>query len=141
MVAGENIVRTKNKEVMKSLLFESWHQWQVCFVSGCKKAGWGLLRIVTCIIFGLVSVIRWLWRRLIKGVGSYPALAVIVACGAFLAVWLLTYANGKAKLVTAEHTRDSLVYELKQITTLLDKGEKVVVGSDTIRVFDSYEGW
>lgn len=110
-------------------------------MSGCKKAGWGLLRIVTCIIFGLMSVIRWLWRRLIKGVGSYPTVAVIVACGAFLAVWLLTYANSKAKLVTAEHTRDSLAYELKQITTLLDKGEKVVVGSDTIRVFDSYEGW
>jgi hypothetical protein len=54
---------------------------------------------------------------------------------------MLTYANGKAKLVTAEHTRDSLAYELKQITTLLDKGEKVAVGSDTIRVFDSYEGW
>lgn len=126
---------------MKSLLFESWHQWQVCFLSGCKKAGWGLLRIVTCIIFGLISVIRWLWRLLIKAVGSYPTAAVIVGCGAFLAVFLLTYANNKARLTTAEHERDSLAYELSQIITLLDKGEKVTIGSDTIMVFDSYEGW
>ena len=139
MVAGENIVRTKNEEVMKSLLFESWHQWQVCFVSGCKKSGWGLMRIVTCIIFGVFSVIRWLWRCLIRGVGSYPAVAVIVACAAVMAVWMFTYANGKARLVTVEHTRDSLSYKLHQYTSLSETAEKVVIGEDTITMFGGYE--
>lgn len=127
--------------IMEKLLFDSLKQWKICFWAGCKNAGWGVCRITTALLFGIFSVIRWLWRRLIKGVGSYPTVAVIVACGAFLAVWLLTYANNKARLVTTEHERDSLAYELHQITTLLDKGEKVAVGSDTIRVFDSYEGW
>ena len=126
---------------MEKLLFDSLKQWKICFWAGCKNAGWGVWRITTALLFGLFSVIHCLWRRLIKGVGSYPTVAVIVACGAFLALWLLTYANSKARLVTTEHERDSLAYELHQITTQLDKGEKVVVGSDTIRVFDGYEGW
>ena len=42
---------------MKNLLFDDFRQWRVCLWSGVCKAAWGLLRILTCIIFGVVSII------------------------------------------------------------------------------------
>lgn len=123
---------------MKSVMFDSLHQWKVCFLSGCKKFAWGLFRIVACLVFGFASVIRWLWRVLIRWVGNYPAAAVIIALAAILAVWVATYAGGKAKLVSAEYCRDSLRYELWRVTNGTDKSEQLVVGQDTVTVF-SYD--
>lgn len=127
------------QSVMKELLFDSWHQWKVCFLSGCKKFMWGIARVITCIIFGFLSVLRWLWRRLVKAVGSYPTLAIIVAIAACIAVWALTFAQGRARLVTAEFQRDSLCYELSELRKCSDKGESVAFGKDTISVFGSYD--
>jgi hypothetical protein len=124
---------------MKELLFDSYHQWKVCFLSGCKKLCWGLCRIITCIILGVLSVLRWLWHRLVDAVGSYPALAIVVAVAVCIAVWALTFAQGRAKLVTAEYQRDSLCYELSESRKNNDKGKSVVFDKDTITMFDSYD--
>lgn len=99
---------------MKELLFDSWHQWKVCFLSGCKKAAWGIGRIITCLLLGVLSVIRWLWRLLVGFVRREPAISV----GAFVVmaclVWVVTFVSMRARAVGAEQQRDSISYEYSQ---------------------------
>lgn len=102
------------------LLFDSWHSWKVCFLSGCKKFAWGGARIVTCILLGVLSILRWLWRLLIKAVGNYPTAAIIIALTACIGIWLFTYASSKARLVTAENERDTMAYRLQQYEAMYD---------------------
>ena len=102
---------------MSNLIFESWHSWQVCFLSGVKKLCWGFGRIVTCIILGVVSVVVWLWRMACKFVGNYPN----VALGTFIViaavVWLLTFVSMKSRAIGAEHQRDSIAWQYHNFKT------------------------
>lgn len=118
---------------MKQLLFDSWHSWKVCFLSGCKKFLWGFVRIITCIILGILSVIRWLWRLLRKAVGDYPTSSIIIAVLLCIGIYLFMFVKGRARLVTAEHQRDSLSYELSKFTQMYDSTETIVINGDTIR--------
>lgn len=99
---------------MKDLIFESWHQWKVCFLSGAKNFLWGLWRILTCIFFGILSVIVWLWKRACSWVGKYPN----VALGGFICVvvimFVLMFANNRAKVMGLEAQRDSISYQYQE---------------------------
>ena len=96
---------------MKDLIFQSWHQWKVCFVSGVKKFSWGLMRVITCILLGIVSVFVWLWKSACKWVGRYPNIAlggfIVVAC----LIFLLMYAQNRAKTLGLEAQRDSIAWQ------------------------------
>lgn len=112
---------------MKSVLFENLHQWKVCFVAGCKEFGWGLGRIVSCLFLGLLSIIRWLWRLLVKAVSYYPVAAIIIFVVACMLIWILTYASGKAKLVSAENERDTMAFRLQQFEQMYDGNTDSVI--------------
>lgn len=96
---------------MKDLLFENWHQWKVCMVSGLKSFAWGFARIVSCIVLGIVSIFVWLWRFTCKLVGKYPNIAL----GAFIVIaaiiWLLTFVSMRARAVGAEQQRDFIAWQ------------------------------
>lgn len=99
---------------MKNLIFESWHSWWVCFASGWQKLAWGLCRIVTCIILGVISLIVAAWRAMVRWVGRYPNIAL----GAFIVVvalvWLLMFARNRATKVGLEAQRDSVAWQYQQ---------------------------
>ena len=118
---------------MKQLLFDSWHSWKVCFLSGCKKFLWGLVRIITCIVLGILSVIRWLWRLLRKAVGQYPTSAIIIAVLLCIGIYMFMFVTGRARLVTAEYQRDSLSYELSKFTQMYDSTATIIINGDTVR--------
>lgn len=115
----------------KSILFDSWHQWKVCFLSGCSKFLWGLLRIITCVFLGILSIIRYLWRLFVAFVRRNP----IIAIGGFVAViiftWLLTFVQMRSRAVGAEHQRDSLSYELSKFTQMYDSATYVITNDTT----------
>ena len=96
---------------MNSILFDSFYQWKVCFISGCKSFLWGLARIFSCLILGLFSLVRACWRNLIIFVGNNPKVAVISALVIVLVVWIWTFASMRARAVGAECQRDSVSYE------------------------------
>ena len=120
------------------LLFDDFHQWLVCLLAGIKKLAWGVFRIVTCLIGAVLSLLRALWRRIVKFVGMYPNIAVGAALVIMALIWMFTFASMRAKTVSAEHQRDSLSYELSKFTQMYDTTEtQVIVGDDTV----VYKNW
>lgn len=119
---------------MKDFLFDSWHQWKVCFLSGCKNFLWGLARIITCIILGIFSLIREAWRILVRYVGKYPAVAIIIAVVFFCLFWLFTCAHYQAKVVGVEHERDSIAYRMSRYEPGCVDSDFVIIDGDTIEL-------
>lgn len=123
---------------MNYLLFDDFHQWLTCLLAGVRKFCWGIFRIVTCLIGAVLSLLRALWRRMVRFTGNYPNIVLGAAIVVVALVWVLTFASMRAKVVGAEHQRDSLSYELSKFTQMYDKAdEKVIVEDDTI----SYQIW
>ena len=92
------------------LLFDNFRQWRVCLLPGVTKMVWGICRITTCIVLGIISIIVWLWRKLIDFVGLNPKFSIITALIVIALVWLLTFVNMRARAVGAEHQRDGGVH-------------------------------
>ena len=127
----------------KSILFESWHQWRVCFLAGCTEFWWGFARIISCIILGVLSIIRWLWQLLVKAVSLYPVAAIVTSIILCSLIWLFTYADGKAKLVSAENERDTMAYRLQQFEQMYDGNTDSVIivrndSQDTLSFIQQY---
>lgn len=123
---------------MNYLLFDDFHQWLTCLLAGVRKFCWGIFRIVTCLIGAVLSLLRALWRRMVRFTGNYPNIVLGADIVVVALVWVLTFASMRARVVGAEHQRDSLSYELSKFTQMYDKAdEKVIVEDDTI----SYHIW
>ena len=95
----------------KSILFQNWHQWQVCFVSGWKKFLWGFGRIVTCILLGVVSFIVWLWKCACRWVGRHPNIALGGFIVVAILIFVLMFARNRAKMLGLEAQRDSIAWQ------------------------------
>lgn len=96
---------------MKDLLFESWHQWKVCFLAGCKNFAWGTMRIITCIILGVVSIIAWLWKMACLFVEKNAKVALAGFIVIAVLIWLLTFVSMRARAVGAENQRDQIAWQ------------------------------
>lgn len=103
---------TLKLKYMNRILFDSFHQWKVCFISGCKSFSWGLARIISCLILGLFSIVRACWRNLIIFVSNNPKVTIISALVIVFIVWISTFTSMRAMAVGAECQRDSVSYEL-----------------------------
>lgn len=120
------------------LLFDDFHQWLTCLLAGIKKFCWGVFRIVTCLIGAVLSLLRALWRRVVKFVGMYPNIAVSIALVVIALVWVFTFTSMRVRAVGAEHQRDSLSYELSKFTQMYDTTEtKIIIDNDTV----VYNNW
>ena len=118
---------------MKNLLFESFHQWKVCILSGLKNAGWGIWRIITCMVFGFISLCKYLFERLAAAVSKYPKAAIVIFIVVTTVIWVVTFTSGRARALTAEHQRDSIGYCLDKYLQAFDSTSAIIVGNDTIR--------
>lgn len=125
---------------MDKFLFSDWHQFKVCFLAGCEKLCWGLYRIVTALFFGLLSLIRYLWRLLVKAVAKFPKSTIFVVVVTFALVWGYTYTHMKARLAAAEFGRDSMAYKLSRFEAMYDNDTDSVIvvrktnKNDTIKI-------
>ena len=99
---------------MKNLLFDDFRQWRVCLWAGVCKAAWGLWRILTCIVFGILSVFAYIGKQIDAFYRREFAASLII--GFVIAVlsvcWLVTFVNERAARVGAEMQRDSLALRL-----------------------------
>ena len=120
-------------------MFDSWAEFRDEALTNVRGFIISMVDFAFVIVFGLLSLFRWLWRVIVKAVGNYPAAAVIIACALNIGVWAITFAQSRARLVYAEHQCDSLSYELTRLTHGQDRGEYKVIGHDTIHVFNSYD--
>lgn len=100
---------------MKKLLFENWNQWKVCFMAGVEKFLWGFFRIITCIIFGVISLLYKLWQLIVGFVKTNPKISIGIFAVILFLTWLFTFTSMRVKFVNVEHQRDSLSYELSKV--------------------------
>lgn len=106
---------------MSKYLFENFKQWRVCFMAGVQKMVWGFCRIITCIIFGFISILVWLWREFVAMVRNNPKFFIIAFAILAVLIWLFTFVSMRARAVGAEHQRDSISYELSKFTQMYDE--------------------
>lgn len=117
---------------MKRLLFTSLRQWRICMAAGCAKFLWGLWRIVSGIIFGILSVFWWIGRLVEAFCRREPIAAAVIAVLLLILSfgWLSTYVSARTHLTTAEYQRDSIGYVLDRYMQAYDS---VVVDGDTLK--------
>lgn len=120
---------------MSNLIFDSWHQWKVCFSSGCSKAAWGIWRIVTCIILGIVSVFAYIGRQIEAFTRREPVamliVTILIVCMSL--GWLFTFTSGRVALKSAQYERDSMSIRLSRYLQAYDDKQIVVIDKDTIQ--------
>lgn len=107
---------------MKNLLFDDFRQWRVCLWSGVCKAAWGLCRILTCIVLGIVSVFVYICKQInaFRKREFIASLIIIALIGIICVFWLGSFAKERAARVNAEMQRDSIGYELMKFTHFYD---------------------
>lgn len=120
---------------MNGLLFDNWHQWKVCFLSGCRNAAWGLWRIISCILFGIVTVMVWCGKQIEAFCKRETIAATIISIVITFLVfgWVSTFMKLRANVMTAEHQRDSIGYTLDKYMQAFEPNAVLVVNNDTIR--------
>lgn len=96
---------------MKSLLFDNWKQWLTCFAAAWKSFLWGIVRIISDILLGIVSIFVWLWKCAVRWVGKYPQIALGAFIVIVLLIWLLMYASKKATENGLTAQRDSIAWQ------------------------------
>lgn len=71
----------------------------------------GFARLIYAIVFGIASVIVWLWVSAVRWVGRNPN----VALGGFFVImfmmWLFMFAKSRATKVGLEAQRDSIAWQ------------------------------
>ena len=103
---------------MSNLLFDDFRQWRVCLWAGVCKFLWGLWRIISCLLFGIISILVWIGKQ-IEAFCKRELVASLVIGVLFvflLAGWLTTFMSERAHRVNAEMQRDSIIYELSRYT-------------------------
>jgi len=120
---------------MNNQLFDSWHQWKVCFLSGCKNAAWGLWRIISCLLFGVVTIIVCCGKQIEAFCRREMIAAFIIGIIILFLVfgWISTFVQMRVSVMTAEHQRDSIGYTLDKYMQAFDSTSTIIVDNDTIR--------
>lgn len=115
-------------------LFDSWHQWTVCMKAGYKSLAWGLWRIVTGIILGVLSVLRYVGVQISKFSFREPLATLIIVIIFFVlgCGWLISFTTGRVALKRAQWERDSISLRLDRYMQAFDTSDIVIVRGDTI---------
>lgn len=96
---------------MSNKIFMSWQSWKVCFVAGVKNMFWGIMRIITAILWGFVSLLVYLWKQCCCFVRSFPDIALGMFIVISFLAWLITFVYMRSRTVTAENQRDSIAWQ------------------------------
>ena len=84
-------------------------------MAGVEKFLWGFFRIITCIIFGVISLLYKLWQLIVGFVKTNPKISIGIFAVILFLTWLFTFTSMRVKFVNVEHQRDSLSYELTRV--------------------------
>jgi hypothetical protein len=118
-----------------NIIFENWHQWKVCFLAGISKASWGIWRIVTCIILGIVSILNYVCKQ----IGAFcrrESLAAAIIGFVFFVMsvgWISTFMDGRVKVRNAEYQRDSMSIKLDKYLQAYESSATIIIDNDTIK--------
>lgn len=115
-------------------LFETWHSWKVCMWAGCKNFAWGLWRVITCIVLGILSIFKWIGTMIEAFAHREPiamlVVSIIIAC---LSVgWLYTFVGTRATIKSALWERDSMSLKLDRYMQAYEQGDIIVLKNDTL---------
>lgn len=115
-------------------LFDSWHQWKVCMLSGLRNAVWGIWRIITCIFFGILSIFRWIGLK-IEAFARREPVAMLIVCVLIAGLslgWIFTFVGSRAEIKSAIWERDSMSVKLDMYMQAYEQGDIIVLKNDTI---------
>lgn len=115
-------------------LFDSWHQWKVCMLSGLRNAGWGIWRIITCVFFGILSIFRWIGLK-IEAFARREPVAMLIVCVLIAGLslgWIFTFVGSRAEIKSAIWERDSMSVKLDMYMQAYEQGDIIVLKNDTI---------
>ena len=106
---------------MKNLLFDDFRQWRVCLWSGVCKFLWGLLRIISCMLFGIISFLVWIGKQIEAFCKRefVASLIIGVIAVAFIVSFGITFVKERKARVDAEMQRDRLSYKLDSVKRLM----------------------
>ena len=82
-----------------------------CFAAAWKSFLLGIVRIISDILLGIVSVFVWLWKCAVRWVGKYPQIALGAFIFVLLVVTLLMWASKKATETGLTAQRDSIAWQ------------------------------
>ncbi len=95
---------------MSKYLFNGWHEWIVCMAAALSHFLWGVRKIMTNILFGIVSLFIYFGKK-IEAFCKREITAAFIITTIILALsigWLATFLHTSAQLHTLEHQRDSI---------------------------------
>ena len=95
-------------------LFDSFYEWRLCVRDAAVHIARGLWMTARVLIMGLASLLRAIWRLLVRWVGSYPNIALGGFLVASLLIWMVTFMLMRARAVGAEEQRDSIAWQYIQ---------------------------
>lgn len=116
---------------MKNLLFDDFRQWRVCLWAGVCKFLWGLWRIISCLLFGIISFLVWIFKQIEAFCKRefVASLVIGVIAVVFFISFGLTFVKERKARVDAEMQRDRLKYELDSTKQLIP--ERKYLDDDT----------
>lgn len=118
----------------KGLLFDGWHNWS----SYIGKAIVGLVKclvsIVYAIVFGLITLLVYIFKQIKRFVVAYPVPVLSFLCVVLLLWVLFLFVNYSAKLKTCQMERDSVAYEKMKLEQAFVGDTIVIRGYRTHRI-------
>lgn len=92
-------------------IFKSFKEWWQYLRNAAVSMVKGVIRLVVAVVYGVISLLAWLWRTSVAWVGRHPN----VALGGFIViafvVWMLMFAKMRATRVGLEAQRDSIAWQ------------------------------
>ncbi len=104
----------------QNLLFDTFRQWWMCFRYSLELILKGVCKLAYALLFGLLSVISWLWKLLVDAVKKYPKSTIFISVLALYLVWLFMFTHYRTLLSNTEYARDSVSYRLQAYDRMYD---------------------
>lgn len=121
---------------MNKYLFNDLHQWKVCMAAALSHLWWGLHKIITNTIFGLVSLFLYIGniiedfcKRETKAAFTIGTILTFLIFG-----WLGSYVKSAGQIKSLEYQRDSVSIRLDRVMRTYDKVQYKDV--QTLREYD-----
>ena len=112
---------------MKDYLFKSWGTWKASASSSIRSFVRSYVKIMYCIVFGIISVLYAGCKGAISLIKDFPSHFLGLLCVILSVACLFTYVNMAHRVKFYEIQRDSISYEIYKIEQAL-KGDTIVVG-------------
>ena len=97
--------------------FSTYREWKVYVTSAFRCLSKGLLQILWSVVIGMVSVVVGCYNKIAAfGKREPVAMFIVGFMLAFVLIgWTATFVNGRIRLTTTEHQRDSISYKYHQL--------------------------